>query len=311
MNLHGKNIFLCHADEFITSKKIALVFFTIFVICFLSSCRKTESVPPTIYLETTTGFLFKDTVLAAGTNFGVRLIAEMGDANITNIVIKNTHLGETISYFDTGVNNEKTIISKILTKNVYESETWTFIAIDKNGKNASVSFTVKIDTASGYQDILIFDGLVLGAQNCPAAGSFMSVNSGNIWFQADAFNVQDSVELLYYYDPAGDNNTIASPGANIDASIYSGATSPIYWNIRNETRFFKTAYTTTDFNSIHNDSLLLVAYDEINGKRKAKNLVAGDVYSFKTTHAKFGMFAVENVSGANSGTIQFSLRIQQ
>ncbi|HNW70486.1 MAG TPA: hypothetical protein PKI01_08800 [Bacteroidales bacterium] len=292
-------------------KKILLGFITIIVICFLSSCKKNETEAPTIYLETADGFIFKDTVLAAGTNYNVKLVAEMGDANITNIVIKNTHDGEPISYFDTGVNNEKIVISKILTKNVFESETWTFMAIDKNGKNASVSFTVKMDTASVYHDVLIFDGRVLGAQNCPSAGSFMSVRSGHIWFQADAFDMQDSIELLYYYDPAGDNNTIASPGANIDATIYSSATSPIYWAVRNETRFFKTTYTTADFNNIQNDSLLLVAYDEINGKRKAKNLVAGDVYSFKTTHAKYGMFAVESVTGADSGTIQFSLRIQK
>ena len=311
MNLHGKNNYHRHAAEFITSKKIACIFFAAIIISFLSSCRKNESQPPTIYLETAPGFIFKDTVLAAGTNYNVKLVAEMGDATITNVVIKNTHNGETISYFDTGVNNEKIVISKILTKNIFESETWTFMAIDKNGKNASVSFTVKIDTIAGYQDILIFNGIVLGAQNCPSAGSFMSVNSGHIWFQADAFNVQDSVELLYYYDPAGDYNTIASPGANIDASIYSGPTSPIYWAIRNETRFCKTTYTTTDFNNIQNDSLLLVAYDEISGKRKAKNLVAGDIYSFKTAHAKYGMFSVENVTGADSGTIQFSLKIQQ
>lgn len=267
--------------------------------------------PPTICLDTSSGLLFRDTILAPGTNFSVRIVAEMGDANITNIVIKNTHNGETISYFDTGVNNEQIAISKILTKNVYDSETWIFMAIDEKGGTASVSFTTICDTAAGYQDIKTYAGLILGAQNNSAYGSFLSLNSGHIWFQDDAFNVQDSVEMLYYYDSTGDANTIASPGANIGTFIYSGSTGPLNWTIRNETRFYKTTYTATDFNNVHNDSLLLVAYDAINSKRKAKNLVPGDVFAFKTTHTKYGMFTVENVTGTDEGSLQFSIKIQK
>jgi len=297
--------------DFITSKFSLISFIVVAVSLIFLSCNKNESDPPVIYFETSSGLVYHDVVLPAGTNFNVRLVAEMGDVSITNIVIKNTHDGQVVDYFDTGVNNEQIVISKILTKSVYSSETWTFIAIDKNGKNARVSFTVLLDSSAGFQNIKFLDGMILGAQNCTTTGSFLSLNSGNRWFQNDAFNLQDSIEMLYYYDSTGDANTIASPGANIGTYIYEGVTSPLYWLVRNETRYFKTTYTAADFNNIQNDSLLLVAYDQINGKRKAKNLVAGDVYSFKTTYSKYGMFLVEQVTGTDSGTIKFSIKMQK
>ncbi len=300
-----------YVAKFITSKISLNTLIIVAVSIIFFSCNKKESNPPLIYLEKSSGLVYQDIVTPAGTNFTIRLVAEMGDATITNIVIKNSHNGQVVDYFDTGVNNERIVISKILTKSVYSSETWTFMAIDKNGKNATVSFTVKLDTSVGFQNIRFIDGIILGAQKCSTTGSFLSLNSGNIWSQDAAFNVQDSIEMLYYYDSTGDANTIASPGANIGTYIYVGSTSPLYWLVRNETRYFKTTYTSADFVNIQNDSLLLVAYDEINGKRKAKNLVPGDVYAFKTTYPKYGMFVVDQVTGSDSGTIKFSIKMQK
>ncbi len=289
-------------------------YFSLFIATFLAvfaSCNKKDPVPPVIHLGTSSGLIYKDTVLSAGTNFNVRLIAEMGDAAITNFVIKNYHDGQTVVHFDTGVNNETIDISRVLTKNVYNNETWTFMIIDKNGNNASVSFTVSLDSSAGYQVVKVFNSVVLGAQKCSTAGSFMSLASGHVWFQAAACTIPDTIEMLYYYDSTGDANSISSPNANIGTFIYPGATSPIYWPVRNETKFYKTAYSLADFSAIVNDSLLLAAYSEIDAKRKAKNLVAGDVYSFKTIHTKYGMFAVEQVNGADSGTVRCTIKIQK
>jgi len=277
----------------------------------MASCRKKDSNPPSISLGTAAGFISGDTILPGGTNFFVRIIAQKGDENITNLVIKNYHDGQQTILFDTGVNNETLDISKILTKNVYQNETFTFMVIDKNGNNASVSFTVSIDSSAGYQVVKVFNSVVLGAQKCSTAGSFMSLASGHVWFQADACTIPDTIEMLYYYDSTGDANSISSPNANIGTFIYPGATSPIYWPVRNETKFYKTAYSLADFSAIVNDSLLLAAYSEIDAKRKAKNLVAGDVYSFKTIHTKYGMFAVEQVNGADSGTVRCTIKIQK
>jgi len=267
--------------------------------------------PPAILLTKTSGYVFKDSVMAVGKNFKIELNAFGGNVNLTNIIIRNEHGGVVTNYFDTGINNQAIKISKILTKGVYESEKWTFIAIDKNGENASVSFVLNKDPNSQFGNIRHINA-TMGAQSSTLIGSFLSLNSGMTFFQDSAFAHQDSIEMLYYYDAInGEANTIASPNANVEPSIYTGAGALTNWTVKNETRYFKTTLTAADFNAAVNDSLLLVAYNEPNAKRKAKNLVAGDIYSFKTTHNKFGLFQVQQVVGQEAGTVTVNILIQQ
>jgi hypothetical protein len=282
------------------------------IIFFLSSCKKKDNAPPQIHLTSATGYVYKDSLMAVGKNFKVELSAEFGgDATITNIIIRNEHDGVVTNYFDTGINNESIKISKILTKGVYNTEKWTFMAIDKNGGNASVSFIISRDPNSQFGSIRHMDA-TMGAQLSNLYGSFLSLNSGQYFFQDSAFAHQDSIEMLYYYDAiSSDANTIASPNANIDPSVYNGASGLINWTIKNETRYYKTTLTVGDFNAAANDSLLLVAYSEPNAKRKAKNLVSGDIYSFKTTHNKYGLFHVQQVTGLDTGSITVNILIQE
>jgi hypothetical protein len=242
----------------------------------------------------------------------VELNAEFGgDVNITNIIIRNEHDGVVTNYFDTGINNESIKISKILTKGVYDSEKWTFIVIDKNGGNASVSFITTKDPNSQFGNIRHLDA-TMGAQGSTLYGSFLSLNSGRYFFLDSAFAHQDSIEMCYYYDiTSTDANTIASPNANIDPSIFTGAYALANWTLKNETRYFKTTLTYADFTAAVNDSLLLMSYSEINGKRKAKNLLAGDIYSFKTAHNKYGLFHVQQVVGLDTGSVIVNILMQE
>jgi hypothetical protein len=294
----------------ITYSLLAITF--IFFIIFLGSCKKKETSLPNIYLKTDTGYVYKDTTMAVGNIFKIELTAEYGgDVNLTNIVIRNEHDGIITNYFDTGVNTKAIRISKPLTKNVYDVEKWTFIAIDKNGGSASVSFITTKDPNSQFGQIKNYY-VTMGAQLSTLSGSFLSLNSGRTFFQDSAFLHQDSIEMLYYYDAIGsDANTIASPNANIDASVYTGSSGLSNWTIKNETRYYKTTLSYNDFSTAMNDSILLVSYSEINGKRKAKNLIAGDIYSFKTIHNKYGLFYVENVSGLDTGYITVKILIQK
>ncbi len=282
------------------------------IIFLLSSCKKKENTPPRIYLTATSGYVYKDSLMAVGKNFKVELNAEFGgDANITNIIIRNEHDGIITNYFDTGINNESIKISKILTKSVYDSEKWTFIAIDKNGGNASVSFITSKDPASQFGPVRHLDA-TMGAQSSTLFGSFLSLNSGQYFFLDSAFGHQDSIEMCYYYDiTSTDANTIASPNANIDPSIYTGSSSLANWTVKNETRYYKTTLTYADLTTAANDSLLLVAYSEPDGKRKAKNLVGGDIYAFKTAHNKYGLFHVQQVTGLYTGFITVNILIQE
>jgi hypothetical protein len=118
-------------------------------------------------------------------------------------------------------------------------------------------------------------------------------------------------DRLYYYDFIGsDANSIASPNANVDPSVYPGASGLVNWTVKNETRYYKTTLTTADFNAATN-GLLVSAYNELMAKRKAKNLTSGDVYSFKTAHNKYGLFHVQDVSGQDSGYVKVNILIQE
>jgi hypothetical protein len=310
--IFGIKTYFFRYEKICITSFILFLFFSVFTLLFFPSCKKKETARPSIFLTNGSGYLYKDSMMAVGKNFKVELNAEFGgDANITNIIIRNEHDGIVTNYFDTGINNESIKISKILTKGVYNTEKWTFIAIDKNGGNASVSFVTTKDPDSQFGHIRSFDA-TMGAQSSSLFGSFLSLNSGLTYFQDSAFLHQDSIEMLYYYDiTSADANTIASPNANIDPSIYTGTSALVNWTIKNETRYYKTTLSYADFNAATNDSLLLVAYSEPNAKRKAKNLVNGDIYSFKTAHNKFGLFHVQQVAGLDTGSVTVNILIQE
>lgn len=290
--------------HFILTGVLAILLFT--------ACNKENEDPrgPSITIKKAAGYVGGDTVLAPGAQVKLGITAQSGDVNITNIILK-INSGTELVYADTGINNKEFYFEKLITKGVAEKEIWTIIIRDKAGRNASMSFTISKDPFAFFGPVSIYNNITLGAQNNVSTGSFFNLHNGNIYFLDQAFQKQDSAEMLYYYDPAGDGNTIASPNANIDSTTAFGGPHGLnHWNIKNETRYYKTTLTVTDFNSAMNDSLLLASYNELLGKRKAKLLAAGDIYAFKTAHSKYGLFRVISVNGADAGTIIVDIKSQ-
>ncbi len=281
-------------------------------VLFFNACNK-EVEPTTIGIKllSGTGLIAQDTTLKAGDPFVISLEASTEGSFVTNLYIARTFEGGTEVIVDTGIHNATFNYTRSFNKGVHSSETWIFRVKNIEGVWSSTSFTLTNLPGSNYDTVREITPITLGAQQCASNGSFFDVRNNMIYFQADAFNVQDSIELLYYYDPAGDANTISSPNANIDATIYTGASALSNWTNKNESRFYKTTINTAQYDAVVNDSLLIASYDQLNAKRKAKNLQVGDVYSFKTEHGKYGLFKILTVTGAETGTVQFSIKIQQ
>ena len=109
-----------------------------------------------------------------------------------------------------------------------------------------------------------------------------------------------------------DENTIASPGANIDSSIFPGPGGPGNWTVKNTARFLAPeGITGEDFSGASNDSLILFnAFEFDAGKRKAKKLQVGDIYSFVTDTEIRGMLIVNKVDGEATGYIECDIMIQ-
>jgi len=293
-------------------KIIISCIFTLIVVSFILSCRKDHDAgaPPTLHFKIDSGYVSSDTTALIGKTFRIGLVAVRGDPNITNFIIKIT-TGSTQTYLDSGLNSPGFNIDKYLTKGVSPEETWTFIVRDKEGGSASISLKISADSNSVYGAVVTIPSIIFGAQNNSSVGSFYNLKNENIYDLPNAFLIQDSIDLCYYYDfLQAEDNVISSPAATIDSTVYPGPYTLANWTIRNETRFMKTTLTEADFNSVANDSLLIATYYFPSSKKKAKNLATGDIYSFKTSAGKLGLFRVLDVNGTDAGTVEIAIKVQ-
>ncbi len=291
--------------------KRLLIIFTL-ALTVIIGCEK-ETInhpPPTINFVTDTGYVYTDTILALGETFKVGIIAENPNVNLTNFIIKVE--SDTLEVFlDSGMNTPTLNYKKTLVKGIKDSEKWIFIIRDRDGKSDEISFNILMDSSSTYGNINYFQSIDLGAQN-NSTGSFYSLDEDSVYNLETAFNNQNKIDLCYFYDFIDiDENTIASPGANIDESVYPGESGLLNWSTRRTSRFKIANISEEDFLNATTDSLLLAVYGQSEGNRKAKNLQDGIIISFKNEDAKVGLFMVNSVEGTDAGTINISIKVQE
>ncbi len=215
------------------------------------------------------------------------------------------------TYFDTGMNTTGLIWEGSFTKTNAPTEEWTFIARDIEGNSSSTGFVITLDTSAQYTPLTDHGQLVLGAQDNAQTGGCFDIIAQTIYtHQAAAADtaIQSGIDMIYYYVD-GDQNTIASSGANIEDGVFP--VNPSAWTITRESRYHKTDLTADDFNMAVNDSIILANYEQGDAKRKAKSLKSGDIYTFKTEDGKLGIFIVDVVEGTNEGNISISLKTQE
>ncbi|MCF8298032.1 MAG: hypothetical protein K9J13_10845 [Saprospiraceae bacterium] len=272
--------------------------------------EKTDYPPPTIEFITESGFVFNDTILEIGENFKIGIKASNPNVNLTNFIIR-VQSDELETYLDSGMNTPNLHFERNITKGIKESEKWIFIIRDKDGKSAEVSINIIKDSSSAFGNIKYYANIEMGAQNS-SVGSFYSLTNDSVYTLSSAFANQNKIDLCYYYDFIDtDENTIASPGANIDASVYTGANALANWTSRRTTRFKVANISENDFLNANNDSLLIVSYGQSDGNRKAKNLKTTDIFSFKNNDGKVGLFKVNTITGTDAGTVNISIKIQE
>ena len=84
------------------------------------------------------------------------------------------------------------------------------------------------------------------------------------------------------------------------------------WTTRNTARFYQVTMTQEQFDAVSDPAYVVSLYSEADGKRKAKNLKAGDTYSFKLeSNGKYGILRVTEVTGQADGKIVFSVVMQK
>ena len=289
-----------------------LLLITVLLLAVFFGCKKKEVdyPPPTIKFVFESSFVYQDTVLSLGDSFKVGIVADNPDANLTNFIIRaESNTSET--FLDSGMNTPSLSYQKTLIKGVSDSVKWIFIIRDREGKSSEISFNVFLDSTSSYSDISYYPSIILDAQN-GNNGSFFSLIEDSVYSLETAFLNQDKIDLCYFYDLVEtDEHTIASPGANIEISVFPGSNGLQNWSNLRTTRYKIADITVDDFNNAINDSLLLATYGQSDGFRKAKNLYADVIYSFKNEDGKVGLFKVNSISGTDEGSINISVKVQK
>lgn len=263
---------------------------------------------PIIQLNTGQDLISSDTAISPGQLITFAVTATKGNYNITNfIVLVNGDSSQV--YYDTGMNVASLNWTGTFAKSYNDNEVWEFIVRDRYSRSDMVSILIQNDTLAGPGPIFSYSDIELGAQSNSINGCCLSLFNQQAYFIDEAFADQEIIDLIYYMGE--DNETMGSPGANIEDGIFPDEYNMDNWTYRNTTRYLKTSVSPDEFNFIQNDSLLLVSYIEGEGKRKAKELQANDVYSFKTQGLKYGMFLVSEVLASDTGSVKIDIKIQE
>jgi hypothetical protein len=262
-----------------------------------------------------------DTV-AVGAPLNFKIVVSGPEANITNFTVKKVYDGITKTVMDSGLNSAGFTLNKTFYQSVEEDVTWTFAVQDRNKNTASVTMKIYKDPNSSFGGILEYPSITLGYQQNTSTGHFFFPSTGEIHFEDTATLFQELTDVLVYFNYREDNGvelpspTFSSPGEEI------GANTELYteyypflvdWTTRNYTKYDIRAdngVSAEDFANAHNDSLLIVSYDDVWGKKKYKWANAGLIIPFQNAAGKKGIIKVLDADHAETGTITFSMKVQ-
>ena len=304
------------------SNPIKSLFFITFLLAMIviASCNKDEEKsPPAISFKMGSKYTFDGEVVMVGSPlvFGIQATAK--DANITNFTIKKILPDGSISVvMDTALNAPSIDVDKIFYQSIEEQVNWIFTVMDKNRLSASISLTVYKDPNSEFGNIYYYPSITMGYQYNTEYGHFLNPFTGKVYFEDSATILQDQMHFLVYYivDQDLPSPVFSSPG---EMDNFSEEALLFYPYINNwQTRKFThwdisvddVPISTEAFDQAENDSLLIVSYQEVWGKKKFKWATNGRVIPFKTANGKFGMVKVINAEHAESGKIEFAIKIQ-
>ncbi len=272
-----------------------------------ASCKETEknTAAPVIELISGEGLITDDTSASVAEILKFKIHCQWnGDNTLTNLIIASNNK----RVVDEGMNIKEFEREVTFAKGTDDVELIVFTIRDIKGQSSSVSLTVTKDDGSVGGELVRYNNLELNAQSTANGKGFLSLTNGVAYSMQDAIAIQGDIHMLYFYDAnSGDLNTIASPGANL-----TGIFDLSSWTTRNTARFYQVSMTQEQFDAVSDPAYVVSLYSEADGKRKAKNLKAGDTYSFKLeSNGKYGMLRVTEVTGQADGKVVFSVVMQK
>jgi hypothetical protein len=286
----------------------------------LVSCNKDEErKPPSINMLGGENYTHNGAVAEVGHALTFGIEASGDGANLTNFTVKLRSGEETRTVMDSGMNSPSFTVNKTFYQGVEDTAEWIFTVMDKNRLMATTSIMIYKDPNSTFGGIRHYPSVILGMDQNDQIGQFFSPSTGDVWMEDSASMYPELIDVLVYFKMSEDNGvllpspTFSSPGEEGDGvfEIYPYLAD---WNTRNYTRWDIRAdngVTNSAFDNAHNDSLLIVSYDDVWGKRKYKWAYAGTIIPFMTGGGKKGLVRVLQADTTAGGIIEFEMKIQQ
>ncbi|HPK05024.1 MAG TPA: hypothetical protein PK908_03950 [Bacteroidales bacterium] len=293
----------------------------ILLISMIWGCKEEEkSKPPVINFKIGEVYTQNNDTVAVGGELFFGIQARSDNSNLTNFTIKKKLPDESmITVMDTAIFTQYLEIDKRLFQNVEPVVTWVFSVMDRERFTAEISLVVYKDPNSKFGGIYHIPSVKLGYQNNTEFGQFLIPSAGKTYGVDSAYLFQNEIDILCYFknedNPPGPS--LSSPGEMDNFSDDAKKLYPtiIDWQTRNYTLWDISAEGTPiaveDFNAAQNDSLLIVSYNDVWGKKKFKWATAGKVIPFKTAAGKIGLVHVLQNDNTDNGYMVMDIKIQQ
>ncbi len=295
------------------------------LIFFIIGCKKKsdDNLPPAINFKVGNEYTHNNDTVAVGHRLYFGIQARGTSENITNFTIKKTlENGTVVTMMDTGLNSLILDVNKVFYQNVENRAVWTFTVMDRNRMMAQISMVVYKDPNSAYGGIYYYPSITLGYQNNTLYGHFLNPSTGTVYTADSATTHCNMIDVLTYFILSDNlpSPVLSSPGEMDNSSTEAQTYYPYIanWQPRNYTLWDisfdngnNAPLTAADFNAAQNDSLLIVAYHPIWGKKKFKWATVGKIIPFITGGGKLGLIHVLRADSVDTGIMQIAVKIQQ
>ncbi len=299
--------------------KTSSLLLLLITLLMLISCKKDKDPsPPSIALLTGAEFTPDGAVVKVGGKLRFGITVNASDANITNFVVKKIMPDGSVKVvLDSGLNAAGFTVRETFWQGVEEEARWTFQVMDRNRLFATTAITIFKDPNSAWGGIIEYPEIIMGFQQNQQHGHHLDIFTGKVFFADSAALHQEKIDLVVYYFKDEDelhSPTFSSPGEQGNG-IWEYYPEIASWTTRQYTKWDISVdgdpIPVADFSACHNDSLLIVSYDDVWGKRKFKYAYPDVVIPFMTAGGKKGLIRVLSSDNDPAGIIRFSLKIQQ
>jgi hypothetical protein len=288
------------------------------LLLLLTGCKKDEDPqPPSVTLKTGSEYTPDGAIVAVGGPITLGITASTSGDNITNLVIKKVMPDGSVKVvLDSGMNSTGFSLNKTFYQSVEDEARWTVQIMDKNRLFATAAITIFRDPNSSWGGIFEYPYIIMGFQSNTEYGQFLNPATGKVWATDSATLSQTVIDIVtYYFDDDGTPSpTFSSPGEE-GGGIYAYYPQLRDWTTLRSTKWDISVdanpIPVSTFDNCHNDSTLIVSYNDVWGKRKFKYADAGKVIPFLTASGKKGLIKVLTTHYGADGTIEFSLKIQR